>query len=301
MNAVTGILHCLEPDFGRKHRVGGEAFAADGQPPMRAGADAHIIPKPPIGEIVPALRARHRVIGHFIGGKACVCAEALRDLIHICARVLIRHHQRAFFMKRVKGRAGLKGQLIKRQVIGGEAQRPREFRFPSLRRLTRPRVDEVKAHARECIACQFIRRERLGHRMQPPQRLEVLVIQRLNADRKPVHPRRPKTRELFRLHGRRVRLEGNFGITRQTPQPIRRTDNHIHRARIHKRRRTAAKKDRCEGAAALQARHMFHLADERSRPERMIDPRHYMRIEIAIGTFGSAERPMHIEPESGCP
>ena len=53
---------------------------------MRARSDAGIFVAAPVDQIVPALGARPRVIGNFIGRQAGAGADRLREVVEIARR-----------------------------------------------------------------------------------------------------------------------------------------------------------------------------------------------------------------------
>ena len=84
---------------------------------MRAGADAGIFMPAPIDEVVPALRARPRVVRNFIGRQAGARANFLRDVVKLATAILVGNDQLAALMQRVERRLRLDGQLIERQML----------------------------------------------------------------------------------------------------------------------------------------------------------------------------------------
>ena len=84
---------------------GGDALAAQPQPPMRARPDPGIIAIAPINQIVPAFRAGPGVIGDFIGGAAGGFGQFLGRFIKLRRQVLVRNFQRAVSVKQGEWRA----------------------------------------------------------------------------------------------------------------------------------------------------------------------------------------------------
>src|SRR6478672_8942596 len=86
-------------------------------------------------------------------------------------------------MQRGKRRVGLDGQLIKRQMLGGFRDGALELGRPGLRRLARPRVDQVEGIALERGACDRDGGERLLRGVRAPEFLQLRVVERLYAER----------------------------------------------------------------------------------------------------------------------
>ena len=95
------------------------------QPAMGAGADAGIFAIAPVDEVVPALGAGHGVVGNLVGRQAGRVADFLGDGIEIGGGVVVGHGQLAGLAQREEGRVRLDGELVERQVIGGESRAPR--------------------------------------------------------------------------------------------------------------------------------------------------------------------------------
>src|SRR5262249_6800372 len=66
----------------------------------------------------------------------------------------------------------------------------------------------------------------------------------------------------------------------------------------HQRRRAAAEEDRGQPAARCLIREMVELGEQRAAPARLVDLRPHMAVEVAIGAFRPAERPVHIKREA---
>ena len=76
--AVAFALHPLEPGLGRRRLLGGVDGAADGDPAVRAGADADIVAAGPVDQGVAAFGAGRRVMGEPGGGPGGAGRRGLR-------------------------------------------------------------------------------------------------------------------------------------------------------------------------------------------------------------------------------
>ena len=86
-------------------------------------------------------------------------------------------------MERRKRGVLLDGELIKGQMLCGLGERAFELGRPRMRGLAGPRVDQIEGIALENGARQRDRSERLLRRVQPPERFQRRIIQRLHAER----------------------------------------------------------------------------------------------------------------------
>ena len=97
---------------------------------MRAGSDAGIFRAAPINEIVPAFRARPRVIGNLVSRQAGIRAGFDREIVKRSRSVAVGDRQLAGGLQRVKRGLRLDGQLIKREMLGGFCNGEFEFARP---------------------------------------------------------------------------------------------------------------------------------------------------------------------------
>ena len=123
-----------------------------GEPAMRARPDADVILIPPIDQIMAAGSPRPGVVGDFVGGQAGGREPRLGELEHRRRLVLGRQGEGAARMVGEEARAALDGELIERQVLAGQRQRPLELGRPGLRGLAGPGIDQVEGIAREMPA-----------------------------------------------------------------------------------------------------------------------------------------------------
>src|SRR5207248_8684633 len=64
--------------------------------------------------------------------------------------------------------------------------------------------------------------------------------------------------------------------------------------------RAAAEEDAGDPAAGRKRRPMPQLAQIRAQVSRLVDPPGpHMAVEVAIGALGGAERPVHVDAETG--
>ena len=134
--------------------------AVDVEPAVRARPDAGIFVRAPIDEIVPALGARPRMVGNLVGGKPGSGADLLRRVVER-ARECRRPGRSSLPLACSVGkrRVRLDGELIEREVLARlPRSRPLELRAPGLRRLVRPRIDQIERGALERRARDLDRR-----------------------------------------------------------------------------------------------------------------------------------------------
>ena len=150
---------------------------------MRARPDAGIFMAAPVNEIVPALRARPRVIGNFISRQAGVAADLLRQVVEIAAEIFVRRDQLAGLVQAEERRARLDGELIEREMFGRFRDRALELGAPGIERLARPGIDQVERITLEVGARDGYRVERFLRRMQTAEFFQRLIVEGLDTKR----------------------------------------------------------------------------------------------------------------------
>ena len=264
---------------------------------MGAGADAQKRAITPIDEIVPRLRSRTCVVGNLVGGQAVGLGQGLRDLIEARGFLGLGHDEFAGGVQEGELRAFLDGELVEREMIGGEGERLGQLRLPGRRALPRPRIDEIERGARKRRAGE--REGGAGFRRAVPasERLEVGVVQRLKPDRDAVDAGGAIIGEAAGIGAGRVGLQRDLDVGGEGKELRRRVDDAPDRRARHQRGRAAAEEDRGEhGPRVEPCGQRLHLADQRAGIVQRIDAAGAdMGVEVAIGTLGGAERPVRIE------
>ena len=153
---------------------------------MRAGADAGIFAVAPIDEVVAALAAGAGVVRDFVGRQPARLGHFPRRLEQGEAQILVRQLELAGVAQAFENRVRLDGQLIERDVVAGIVERLGELAAPFRFALPRPAVNEIEAEARKQRSGELDRGQRLGGRMLASERLEIGVVQRLDADRQAI-------------------------------------------------------------------------------------------------------------------
>ena len=264
-HAVVLGFHQLQPRFGVALVGGGAAAVVHVEPPMGAGADACPGAAAPIGQVMPAFAARHGVVGNLVGGQATVGGYLLRQFVEIGGMVGVGHGNAAPAVQVEEGRALFDGQLVERQVVGGEVDGLVQFGAPRTSGLVRAGIDHVEGQARECRAGQIDGRAGLRRIVQPAEKFQLRIVQRLHPQRQPVHPGRAIARKAPCIGGRRVALHGDLDAVRHGPCVVDRAQDRLHRRRFHQGRRAAAEEDRRDGAPRLHRRHVSDLAGKGGR------------------------------------
>ena len=136
--------------------------------------------------------------------------------------------------------------------------------------------------------------------MLPAQRLEIGVIQGLDADRQAVDASRAIAAKPRGFDAGRIGFERDLGLRVEPPGGADGVDDPLHGLGAHQRGRAAAEEHRAHLAARRQRRAMGDFGLERREIALLVDsPAADMAVEVAIGTFRQAERPMDIDPEPG--
>ena len=265
---------------------------------MRARADAGIFLAAPVDQIVLAFRARPGVVGNLVGRKAVMRADFLRHIVERAGDRLVRRLQFARRMQAEERRAFLDRELIERQMFGGFRNRQLQFVGPHLRRLVGAGVDQVERVAVERGARDRDRIQRLARAVQPSQRLQRSIVERLHAERDAVDAGCAIAAKPRCLDAGRIGLQRHFDIGGDAPMLADRIQDGADGLRLHQRRRAAAEKDRGDGSARRARRRGFDLARKGAHKSFLVDRRvPDMAVEIAIRAFRQAERPVHVDAE----
>ena len=266
---------------------------------MGTGPDAGIFAITPVDQIVPALGAGARVVGNLIGRKPQRAGGFLRDIPQSARRVGVGHGEFSGLEQPLIHGVGLDGELVERQMFGGMRDRRLQFGLPGGWRLAGARIDQVEGEALEDRGRHRHRRHGLVGRMQPPERLQIGIIHRLNAQRHAIDASCAIATKALRLDAGRIGLQRDLGVAVDAPGPANGVENGGDRLRLHQRGRAAAEKDRRHLAPRRQHRAMGDLGPEGLHESRLV---HRLvadvRIEVAIGAFREAEGPMDIDPEA---
>ena len=265
---------------------------------MGARADAGIFVAAPVDQIVLALRANAGVIGNLVGRKTLLRADFLRHVVERARERLVRRLQLARRVQAEERRAFLDRELIERQMFGRFRNRQLQLIGPHLRRLVGAGVDQVERIAVERGAGDRDRIQRLARAVQPTQRLQRGVVQRLHAERDAVDAGCAIAAKPRCLDAGGIGLQRHFHLGRDAPVLSDRIEDGAYGLRLHQRRRAAAEKDRGDGSVGRTRRRGFDLARKGARKALLVDRRMPdMAVEIAIRAFRQAERPVHVDAE----
>ncbi len=229
--------------------------------------------------------------------QAEACRFRDRRLIEVCRRLRIRQDDFAAPVQRFIDRAGFDGELVEREVVGGEGERLCEFRAPGRERLARPRIDEVEGDARKNAPPDFERGDRLGDRVLAAEPLQVGLMQALDADGNAVHPGGAVAREAPRLDAGGIGFQRDFEIGLGCEESLCPGDERAHRFGLHQAWGAAAEEDGAQGARPEARRLPFQFAQQRGAETRLRHNLADMAVEVAVGTFGQAEGPVDVEGE----
>ena len=288
-------VHRLQPAFGQALAGGRALDPGTGLTAMGAGTNADIVPIAPIGQVVAAFRTGPGMVRDLVSGQAERIETLLRRLVERGGDLFLRRQGLSKPRQRVEMRPFLDGQLIERQMVGGEIDRLTQLRRPGFGRLTGPGIDQVEGAAREMLMRQIDGAARFRRRMFPAQEFQRFVVQRLDPQRYPIDPGIGIGSELAGLDRGRVRFQGDFDIVGGRHLRPRHRDQGARRFRVHQRGRAAAEEDRGQPPVRETVQRAVQFRQQRLAPARLVDAVPDMAVEIAIGAFGLAEGPMDIE------
>ena len=119
------------------------------------------------------------MVRHFIGAKSGLLRQLLSDLEETGCFIFVRRDQLSLRIEIGKSRALLDGELIKRHMPLLLVDRAGKLAAPVLRRLLRPRIDEIEGDAREDPRRQPESRQGFAGSVLPAERFEVRILERL--------------------------------------------------------------------------------------------------------------------------
>ena len=292
-----------QPALRHALRAGRQLCAPQGQPAMGAGADADIVAVAPVDEIVARFLPGPGMVADLVGRQPGSAEHLLGQLVELGLQVLVERHQLALLDHGVEAGARLDGQLIERQMPVGMAERPAAARPAKPPRSARGghRSGRTSGAGRSRPPSSTAR-QRLGH---------VCARGRESAGRRSSSawtpsetrftPAAAKAAKPLGLDRGRVGLQRDLDVGGERPAVGRAVDDRRHRRGLHQRRRAAAEEDRAQRAARRQRREMVELGHQRPGPAPMVDAAADMAVEVAIGAFGLAERPVDVEREAARP
>ena len=185
-------------------------------------------------------------------------------------------------------------------MIARAIQGRQQLGLPGRGRLVRAGVDEVERETLEDRAGDRDRLHRLLGGVQAAERLEIGVVHRLDAERDAVDAGLLVAREAVGLDAGRVGLQRHFHIGLDRPIGGDGIQDAGDGAGLHQRGRAAAEEDRGDASPLGQLGAVRKFGSERLDESLLVDglgPD--VAVEVAIGAFGLAERPMHIDREAG--
>ena len=185
-------------------------------------------------------------------------------------------------------------------MLAGERERLLQLGAPGRFALAGAGVDQIERGARKNRRRGLHRRQSFRDVVAAAERLEVVIVERLHADRQAVDAGGAIAAKAARFDAGRIGLQRDLGVGRERPGGGDGVDQALHGLRPHQRRRAAAKEDRARHTARGLRGAMGDLGFEGGDKAVFVDrlgP--HMRVEIAIGAFGQTERPMDIDGEAG--
>ncbi len=183
-------------------------------------------------------------------------------------------------------------------MLAREGQSPIQLLHPARDSLAGPRIDQIETEARKMPARDIEGREPLACAMGPAEEFERAIVERLDAERDAVDAGVRQCGEIRRLHRGRIGFQRDFEIGGIRPVMGDAFDQGRDSGRRHERGRAAAEEDAVEPPPGCRLRIVIELRQQCTAPALLVDALAHMAVEVAIGAFGAAERPVDIEAEA---
>ena len=175
---------------------------------VRARADAEVIAELPVVQIVLAALAGLGVCRHLVVLVACRRQPRVNPVLHCKRRVVIRQRGRVLGEVRVR----LQRQVVQRHVVRIERQRGLHVGLALGKRLARQGKHQVEVDVVEMGAGDVDGGARFGGAVDAAQRLQVGVVETLDADRQAVHTAGAIAAEAFGLEGAGIGFHRDLGV-----------------------------------------------------------------------------------------
>ena len=228
---------------------------------MRTGTGADVVVAPPVDQVVTrAGRAPASKVGDLVGLEPSGGQSVDGRVVEGDGGFRLRRLEEAATGGACERRAGLKGELVRGQVLRPDVRRLVERGSPTLRRLARQGVDQVERHPRRGGERQIDGPARLGRIVVALQEAERRVVESLHADREPVHPRLRQGGEPDPVRVGGIGLQGHLQLADRRPEPPGGVDQAADVLRVHQRRRAAAEVDRMQDRERPGRRHQRRMA-----------------------------------------
>src|SRR5690606_35931827 len=235
-----GVHHEFEGQLVRRHRlpagapvpvpgqvIGGGAGLAGAQDAalpgagdlaVGAGADAEVVAKAPVVEVVAGLVPRPGPGGHLVGAKAGGGQVFLPGILDGPQHLLVRQGRGAF----VEDGIGLDGELVPGQVGGVEIAGEAQVRQGLVGGLPRQAVHQVEVEVGEAGGAGGVDGgDGGGAVVYAAQLVQLAVVETLHADGQAVDPGGAVAGETPPLQGAGVGLEGDLDVRVKADQPLR--------------------------------------------------------------------------------
>ena len=257
-----------------------------------AGTDPEVIAELPVIEVVAAQpfragKGRGFVIAETGGGE-----PGFDRFLHVGALVAFRQFGRE------GGEAGVRFQ---RQLIAGKVRRLEGERLLDVgQRLGMPlagqAVHQVEVEGLEMAGGEFGGMAGLVAVVHPAERLQMAVVEALDAEREAGDASGAIAGEAPGLGGAGVGFEGDFGVRRQPRQRAEGGEQFVDGCRRKQAGRAAAEEDADHRPAPDQRQRALQVLEQRGDIFLLWHcAASLVRVEIAVGTFADAPRHMHVE------
>ena len=134
--------------------------------------------------------------------------------------------------------------------------------------------------------------------MTAAEKPQGAIVERLDTEGNSIDACGRESGEVRRLHGCGVRFQRDLDILAEGPVPGDVLEQGGHGRWRHERRCAPAKEDAVERPARGRTGVVIEFGQQGAAPARLVDLLADMTVEIAIGAFGTAERPVQINTKA---
>ena len=259
---------------------------------MRARADAEVVAKLPVVEVVAAGVLRAGVGRGFVMLHARLGQPRFDGLLHVRSDIVIRQIGRRGVAKR---RVGFEREVIGRQMRRLERQRRVDIGQRLVQRLPRQGKHQVEIEGVEMRGCEFSRTTGFGVVVDAPERLQMPRVEALDAERDPRDARLAKACKFGRFHRAGVGFQRDLRVGQQLRERAHAGQNAVDACYRKQAGGAAAKKHGVDSSAPDIGQRALQIQQQGIDVCGFGNALRCVRIEVAIRALLHAPRQVDIE------